>query len=84
MYDPKNFQIVIAKAAAIELLISVLALLVALFLSYLVMKYAIRDGINSSVLGKRRWTEPSDDPHVRDAVRATREAAKELPPMRED
>lgn len=84
MFNPRDFEIELTKAAAWMIAAELLFFLIGLFLLYLVIKYAIRDGINESRLAERRWTDGATDPAVRDALRETREAAKVLPPIRAD
>lgn len=82
--DFKALEIELTKAAAWMLFAEALAFVIGMLILYVVIKSAIRDGINESKLVARAWNEGPRDPMQRDAVRATREAAKEMPPMRAD
>lgn len=79
-----DFELYVSQWMAWLLVAEVIALLLFFLLLYLVIKAAIRDGINESRLADRRWSDAVPDAATRDALRETREAAKGLPPIRAD
>lgn len=82
--DFQALEIELTKMAVWVAAAQLLAFCITMFVLYLVIKAAIRDGINESKLVNRTWQEGAADPMARDAVRAVKDAAKVLPPMRAD
>ena len=80
----ETMQIELTKIVVWTAIAEGIAFFFAMLMLYIVIKYAIRDGINESKLVRRAWHEGITDPIARDAVRATKEAARVLPPMRAD
>lgn len=66
------FEIEMTRALLFELAVLLIALMLSIWITYLVIKNAIRDGINESRLGDR-WTR---------AVEVARADTEGLPPMR--
>lgn len=82
--DFQALEIELTKMAVWVAAAQLLAFCITMFVLYLVIKAAIRDGINESKLVNRTWQEGAADPMARDAVRGVKEAAKVLPPMHAD
>lgn len=80
----ETLQIELTKIVVWTAILEGIAAFFAMLMLYIVIKYAIRDGINESKLVKRSWQESVADPMARDAVREVKDAAKVLPPMRAD
>lgn len=70
-----DLEVMAARALIFELAVLVLALALTIWISYLILKHAIKNGINESVLGDRRPIAP--------AARQDSTAAP-LPDMRAD
>lgn len=74
----ETLQIELTRIAIWAIAAQVVAFLATMFVLYLVIKSAIRDGINESKMGDTwRW-------HVSASAAAPHEGAKDLPPMRAD
>lgn len=69
--DVKAFEMAMAREMLFGLAVALIALILSIWITYLVIKNAIRDGINESRLGDK-WRAS--------VVRA--EAMKDLPDMR--
>lgn len=67
-----SLEVELTRVALFWFAVNLVALIVGIWITYLVIKNAIRDGINESRLGDR-WTR---------AVERAREDPDALPPMR--
>lgn len=54
--DVKAFEMAVAREMLFGLAVALIALILSIWITYLVIKNAIRDGINESRLGDR-WTQ---------------------------
>ncbi|WP_338819345.1 hypothetical protein [Acidovorax temperans] len=68
--DVRAFEIAMAREMLFGLAVGLLALILSIWITYLVIKNAIRDGINESRLGDR-WN----------AAVSKAESAKDMPDM---
>ncbi len=68
-----NFEIAMTRAMLFELAVLLIVLILTIWISYLVLKNAIRDGINESKLGDR-WRQTVE--------RTTANNQGDLPDMR--
>lgn len=69
--DVKAFEMAMAREMLFELAVGLIALILSIWITYLVIKNAIRDGINESRLGDK-WR----------ASVVNAEAMKDMPDMR--
>lgn len=90
MLDFKQLEIELNRAMVQVLILEAIGFAIAMWVLYLVIKYAIRDGINESNLGRaalrpssRGPSEPEAWEHHTEAMKV-REAAKKMPPIRAD
>lgn len=72
MQTLQAFQTELTRAALFFFAIQLIALIIGIWITYVVIKCAIRDGINESRLGDR-WSR---------AVDSSRSQTADLPPMR--
>lgn len=70
MFNIKGFEAELTRIAIFSVAMEIIALILFFWVLYVVIKSAIRDGINESRLGERR------------TVITAREETKDLPPMR--
>ncbi len=68
-----NFDVAMTRAMLFELAVLLIVLMLTIWISYLVLKNAIRDGINESKLGDRWRPTPERNPTSK---------AADLPDMR--
>ena len=71
--DVKAFEMAMAREMLFGLAVALIALILSIWITYLVIKNAIRDGINESRLGDK-WR----------ASVVSAEAMKDMPDMRAD
>lgn len=70
MFNIKGFEAELTRIAIFSVAMEIIALILFFWVLYVVIKSAIRDGINESRLGERR------------TVITAREETKDFPPMR--
>jgi len=70
MFNINGFEAELTRIAIFSVAMEIIALILFFWVLYVVIKSAIRDGINESRLGERR------------TVITAREEIKDLPPMR--